>query len=89
MSFPQRPVTRPGEPPEEMCVVCLDCAKRFQYDWERMRIGAPVGAEVVKPSKLRYFLTLFALPMLWLIGKAAMSRKRLTSEKEKKSEPGN
>jgi hypothetical protein len=25
-------------------VVCLDCGKEFAYDWEEMRMGAPVGA---------------------------------------------
>jgi hypothetical protein len=25
-------------------VVCLDCGKEFAYDWQEMRVGAPVGA---------------------------------------------
>jgi hypothetical protein len=87
MSFPQRPVTRPGEPQEDMYVVCLDCAKRFQYDWERMCIGAPVGTAVIKRPKFRYVITACALPVLWLIGKMAMSQRRLKPEKEQKSEP--
>src|SRR5512132_279335 len=86
-SFPQRPVSRRGAPPEDMYVVCLDCAKRFHYDWERMRIGAPVGTPAPKRRKLRYFLTACALPAIWLIGKAALSRKRYKPEKEQDSEP--
>jgi hypothetical protein len=86
-SFPQRPVSRRGAPPEDMYVVCLDCAKRFHYDWEQMRIGAPEGTPVLKKSKLRYVLAACALPVIWLIGKAAMSKKRYKPEKEQDSEP--
>jgi hypothetical protein len=25
-------------------VVCLDCGKEFDYDWQEMRIGNPVAA---------------------------------------------
>lgn len=25
-------------------VVCLDCGKEFQYDWNQMRMGQPIGA---------------------------------------------
>jgi hypothetical protein len=35
-------------------VVCLDCGKEFAYDWQEMRVGAPVSALVpaaeVQPS---------------------------------------
>jgi len=27
-------------------VVCLDCGKEFDYDWQEMRIGQPVSAHV-------------------------------------------
>jgi hypothetical protein len=27
-------------------VVCLDCGKEFDYDWQEMRIGDPVAARV-------------------------------------------
>ena len=77
MSFPQRPVTRPGEPPEEMCVVCLDCAKQFAYDLKTMQIGRAVDhkhdtcviPELTKPRKrtLAYLLGL-ALPVALLVG---------------------
>ena len=85
-SFPQRPASRRGAPPEEMYVVCLDCGKRFQYDWERMRIGTPEGTPVVKRSKLRYFLTACALPVIWIIGKVVVSRGRSKPEKEQNPE---
>ena len=85
-SFPRRPATRDGEPPEEMYVVCLACGKRFHYDWERMRIGAPVGTSDVKRSRIRYFLTACALPVIWVIGKLVMSRTRSIPEKEQNPE---
>jgi hypothetical protein len=27
-------------------VVCLDCGKEFDYNWQEMRIGEPVAAGV-------------------------------------------
>jgi hypothetical protein len=77
-----------------MCVVCLDCGKRFHYDWELMRIGGPVEDAAVedlaapvpqtanRKSKLRYLLAVCALPVLWLVGKAAMSRDSSKAEKK-------
>jgi hypothetical protein len=77
-----------------MSVTCLDCGKRFYYDWELMRIGGPVEdvaiEDVAAPapkaegrkSKLRYLLAACALPVIWLIGKAAMSRDSSKTEKK-------
>jgi hypothetical protein len=75
-----------------MCVTCLDCGKRFHYDWELMRIGGPVEDVAVedvaapkaagRKSKLRYLLAACALPVLWLIGKAAMSHDNSKTEKK-------
>jgi hypothetical protein len=70
-----------------MCVVCLDCGKRFYYDWELMRIGEPVenGAAsqaASRKSKLRYLLAACALPVVWLIGKTAISRARSKTERK-------
>jgi len=35
-------------------IVCLDCGKEFAYDWDGMRIGEPVAAQLpasaVQPS---------------------------------------
>jgi hypothetical protein len=96
-SFPLRPQTKAGQPPGDMCVVCLDCGKRFRYDWELMRIGEPledmatdnVRAEDVaapkepgRKSKLRYVLAACALPVVWLIGKTAISRARSKTERK-------
>lgn len=70
-----------------MCVVCLDCGKRFFYDWELMRIGGPVkdvAAPEPAPRKSisRYLLAVCALPIVWLIGKTAMSRARSKTERK-------
>ena len=47
MAFPTPSATR-------TYVVCLDCGKEFAYNWQEMRVGAPVGALVpaaeVQPS---------------------------------------
>ena len=75
-TFPRRPATSPGAPEGEMYVVCLDCGKRFPYDWERMRIAPPP-----KP-KLRYIVAASALPVLWLIGKATRGGRSSKSGKE-------
>ena len=89
-SFPLRPPTKAGQPPGDMCVVCLDCGKRFHYDWELMRMGGPVEDVAVedvaapkatsRKSKLRYLLAACALPVAWVIGKTAMSRSRSKTE---------
>jgi hypothetical protein len=80
-SFPLRPPTKKGEPVGELRVVCLDCGKRFSYDWELMRIGPPSkdspppNAAPAK-SRLRYLLAACALPAVWMIGKAARGRSK-------------
>jgi hypothetical protein len=40
-SFPMTPVD-PVEAGHGAFVVCLDCGKRFSYDWDRMRSGPAV-----------------------------------------------
>ena len=39
LSRPVTPVTRPGQPPKDTYVVCLDCGKHFAYDAQNMRMG--------------------------------------------------
>jgi hypothetical protein len=45
-----RSLTRPmgaarrGGPACALYVVCLDCGKQFAYDWNEMRVGAPMDA---------------------------------------------
>ena len=86
-SFPLRPQTKKGEPPGELYVVCLDCGKRFFYDWELMRMGAEAD-EVAAPngssrkSRFRYIFAACALPVLWLIGKSAITHTRPKTEKK-------
>ena len=66
-------------------MVCLDCGKRFFYDWELMRIGGPVvdvAAPKPRKSKLRYLLAVCALPIAWLVGKTALSRARSKAERK-------
>jgi hypothetical protein len=86
-SFPLRPATKPGEPPEDMYVVCLDCGKRFHYDWEQMRVGEEVedperAPEVRKKPRLPYILAVSTLPFLWIIGKMAVGKRHSKPEKE-------
>jgi hypothetical protein len=91
-SFPLSPSVRPGAPHEDMYVVCLDCGKRFHYQWDLMRIGEPMEESnsqtaVRKRSKLRYAAIAFSVSILWLVGKAVFGRKRAKSEEEQKLEP--
>src|SRR2546428_10460094 len=76
-TFPLSPVSRPGAPQGDKYVVCLDCGKRLPYDWERMRIGTPAPETAGSgKSRLRFFVGAFALPVGWLIGKAAYAFQR-------------
>jgi hypothetical protein len=86
-SFPVSPATKPGAPQGEMYIVCLNCGKHFHYDWERMRIGPPIENQVTPKSAsvdsrkvIRYFVAAITLPVVWLIGKAALGRKEQKSE---------
>jgi hypothetical protein len=36
----------PGAARHSTYVVCLDCGKEFDYDWEGMRVGQPVTGRV-------------------------------------------
>jgi hypothetical protein len=70
-----------------MCIVCLDCGKRFYYDWELMRILGPVEDVTVpkaggRKSRVRYLLAACALPFVWLIGKTAIARARSKTERK-------
>jgi len=46
-SFPLTPrrksVAFPAPAAARTYVVCLDCGKEFAYDWQGMRLGAPVS----------------------------------------------
>jgi hypothetical protein len=81
-SFPVSPATKPGEPQGDMYIVCLNCGKHFHYDWEHMRVGAPIENQATSKSTgpnsrraIRYLVAAITLPVVWLIGKAALGRK--------------
>jgi hypothetical protein len=58
-SFPFTPVRRnaaPGAVRNGTYVVCLDCGKTFDYDWNRMRMGPPASARgptEARPTRVR------------------------------------
>jgi hypothetical protein len=43
---PITPVHKPGTPPGEAYVACLECGKRFPYDVANMRIGTAPNPSV-------------------------------------------
>jgi hypothetical protein len=91
-SFPLSPSVKPGAAHEDMYVVCLDCGKRFHYEWDLMRIGEPMEephakTAARKKSKLRYAAIASALPILWFVGKATLGHKSAKSEEEQNTEP--
>jgi hypothetical protein len=51
-TFPITPAKKPGlhaAPSANrngMYVVCLDCGREFGYDWDEMRLGSPVRAQI-------------------------------------------
>jgi hypothetical protein len=42
MSLPMTLVRKPGMPPSEGFVVCLDCGKRYVYDMSKMTLRKPL-----------------------------------------------
>lgn len=101
---PHRHLTRPFTPVNHSgtYVVCLDCAKQFAYDFERMRIGKPIDqfheASVVQAkmphphkTKLKYILAGAGLPLAALLGSKLAVRisnrgKRILSQRQERSE---
>jgi predicted transcriptional regulator len=57
-TFPLTPARKsaafPAAAAARTYVVCLDCGKEFAYNWQEMRVGAPVSSRVpaaeVQPS---------------------------------------
>jgi hypothetical protein len=47
-TFPLTPARKAGKSNTRNAtyVVCLDCGKEFDYNWQEMRIGEPVSARV-------------------------------------------
>ena len=40
LTRPITPARKPGAPPGNTYVACLDCGNRFHYDVEKMKMGA-------------------------------------------------
>jgi hypothetical protein len=53
-TFPFTPVRKVGNSNGRngTYVVCLDCGKEFDYNWQEMRIGDPVAARVAVQQTL-------------------------------------
>ncbi len=43
-TFPLTPTRKGGK--GRTYVVCLDCGKEFDYDWQEMRVGRPVSTHI-------------------------------------------
>ena len=52
-TFPQTPARRVGKAlgRNSTYVVCLDCGKEFDYDWQEMRIGQPVSPVITSNTQ--------------------------------------
>jgi hypothetical protein len=51
LSRPVGSTTKRGEPPSQAYVVCLDCGKRFAYDFKDMKMGRVIESAPV-PDRL-------------------------------------
>ena len=43
LTRPITPVQKPGEPPTESYVACLECGRQFKYDVKNMRMGEAIS----------------------------------------------
>jgi hypothetical protein len=52
-TFPLTPARRVGKSNSRngTYVVCLDCGREFDYDWQEMRIGQPVAPRVTASTQ--------------------------------------
>lgn len=54
-TFPLTPgrkmLASPGATRHGTYVVCLDCGKEFGYDWDEMRVGEPVAAQLATTTE--------------------------------------
>jgi hypothetical protein len=52
-TFPQTPARKIGKSAgrSSTYVVCLDCGKEFDYNWQEMRIGDPVSTVVASRTR--------------------------------------
>lgn len=44
ITLPITPAGKPGTPPAQPYVVCLDCGGQFAYDWNEMRMGKKINS---------------------------------------------
>jgi hypothetical protein len=99
LTWPLAPITKAGQPHSQSYVVCLDCGKQFEYDFQEMRIGKAVdhshGAGVVPPNlpkprktKIKYAL-LAAVPASVVLAMVLKSKKpKPTGEAGSATQPG-
>ena len=94
-----RPITpvSPGVASSGTYVVCLDCAKHFEYDWGQMKVGKVIpqpGERGVLPERrpgrlrrgIKYALVGSVLPLAVFLSKVLVSRRpRSRPLEEKKS----
>jgi hypothetical protein len=87
LTWPITPVRKPGIPSGETYVVCLDCARQFAYDWDRMRIGELIersdDSGVLHPhmpspakTKMKYALIGCTISFAVLLGGALVRKRR-------------
>lgn len=85
--WPITPVKKPGAPSRETYVVCLDCAKQFVYDWDKMRTGELIerslDAGVLRPdmpsrpkTKMKYALIGSGISFAVLLGSSLVRNRR-------------
>jgi hypothetical protein len=85
LTRPITPVTKTGQPHGETYVVCLDCGKQFEYDYNAMCIGKPIDrSETVgvlppnmpKPRKTKLgYALLAAVPAAVVLGAVLKGKK--------------
>ncbi len=42
-SFPMTPKVKTGQPRQSTYIVCLDCGKEFNYNWDLMKVGDAIS----------------------------------------------
>ena len=91
LTRPFAPITRAGQPHSQSYVVCLDCAKQFEYDFKHMRIGkavdhshddgvVPPQAPTTGKTKLKIGL-LAAFPAALVLGALWKDKKKAGKDK--------
>ncbi|MBS1856125.1 MAG: hypothetical protein JST11_12220 [Acidobacteria bacterium] len=97
LTRPVAPITKAGQPHSQSYVVCLDCGKQFEYDFNEMRIGKAIDhshdAGVVPPKlpmarkKKVKFALLAAIPAAVVLGAVVKGNKKVGKPEETKVDP--